>query len=158
MNTEGLEHLYQKIGTQLNVIIPEAWDKVLLYSEVTEWSNTTYFYYYPFQKATPIYSLDIEDMDNVDEEVDNQLFELYTYLRALWSEFKKNKQEPWTNLTLELTSDGKFNIDYDYRNLENEDIYEQQVIWKYERLGMLPDDDRKRDVKIIEEYKKNKQK
>ncbi|MGG0847854.1 immunity protein YezG family protein [Peribacillus simplex] len=134
--------------------MPEPWDKVLLYSEVTEWSNRTYFYYYPHNKKTPIYSLDIEDMDNVNEdEVNRQLHQLYEYLRELWDEFKNQKQEQWTNLTFELTSNGNFNIDYNYRNLENEDSYEQQVIWEYEKLDIIPNENRKRDFKIIEEYK-----
>ncbi|MGG0790440.1 immunity protein YezG family protein [Peribacillus simplex] len=157
MNKEKMEQLYQNIGRQLNFIIPESWDKVLLYSEVTEWSNRTYFYYYPDNKETPIYSLDIEDMDNVNEdEVNRQLHQLYESLRELWDEFKNQKQEQWTNLTLELTSNGKFNIDYNYRNLENDDSYEQQVIWEYEKLGIMPKANRKRDFKIIEEYKKIK--
>ncbi|MES1042721.1 MULTISPECIES: immunity protein YezG family protein [Peribacillus] len=157
MNKEKMEQLYQNVGRQLNFIIPESWDKVLLYSEVTEWSNRTYFYYFPHNKEIPIYSLDIEDMDNVNEdEVNRQLHQLYEYLRELWDEFKNQKQEQWTNLTLELTSNGKFNIDYNYRNLENDDSYEQQVIWEYEKLGIMPNANRKRDFTIIEEYKKTK--
>lgn len=156
MNKEKMEQLYQKIGRQLNLIIPVSWDKVLLYSEVTEWSNRTYFYYYLHKKETPIYSLDIEDMDNVNEdEVNTQFHQLYGYLRELWGEFKNQEQEQWTNLTFELTSNGKFDIDYNYRNLENDDSYEQQVIWEYEKLGIIPNRIKKRDFKIIEEYKKN---
>ncbi|MES9697545.1 immunity protein YezG family protein [Bacillus sp. JJ927] len=158
MNTKGMEQLYQKIGRQLNLIIPESWNKILLYSEITEWSNRTYFYYYPNGKETPIYSLDIEDMDYVnEEEINSQLHQLYEYLRELWDEFRNNKQEQWTNLTFELTSAGKFNIDYNYRNLENDDSYEQQVIWEYEKLSIIPNENRKRDFRIIEEYKKNKE-
>ena len=156
MNKEKMEQLYQKIGQQLNLIIPEAWDKVLLYSEVTEWSNRTYFYYYPHKQETPVYSLDIEDTENVNEdEVNRNLHQLYEYLRELWSEFKNQKQEQWTNLTFELTASGKFNVDYSYKNLENEDSYEQQVIWEYEKLGIIPNENRKRDFKIIEKYKRS---
>ncbi|MCC5803755.1 immunity protein YezG family protein [Rossellomorea vietnamensis] len=156
MNKEKMELLYKKIGQQVNLIIPESWDKVLLYSEVTEWSNRTYFYYYPYKKEEPIYSLDIEDMNNVNEdEVNRQLHQLYEYLRELWMEFKNQKQEQWTNLTFELISNGKFNIEYSYKNLENEDSYEQQVIWEYEKLGIIPNDNRQRDFKIIEEYNKS---
>lgn len=150
-----MEQLYQKIGQQLNVLIPQSWYKVVLYAEVTEYSNRTYFYYYPLGEKNPIYSLDIEDMDSVnEEEINILLHQLYEYLRELWVEFKKQKQEQWTNLTLELFSSGKFNIDYDYRDIENEDSYEQQVIWEYERLGITPNDTRPRDLKILEEYKK----
>lgn len=35
MDKHKMEYLYKKIGQQLNLIIPETWDKVLLYSEVT---------------------------------------------------------------------------------------------------------------------------
>ena len=156
MNTERMEELYQSIGQQLNTIIPEDWDKVLLYSEVTEWSNRTYFYYYALNKNNPVYSLDIEHIYNVDEdEDDEQLQQLYHYFRELWSEFKSQNQEPWTNLTLELSSNGKLNIDYSYNSLQNVDNYEQQVFWEYEKLGIKPNENRKRDLKIIEEYLKN---
>lgn len=67
-------------------------------------------------------------MENINEdEVNRKLQQLYEYLRELWGEFENQKQEQWTNLTFELTSNGKFNIDYNYMNLENNDRYEQQV-------------------------------
>lgn len=94
-------------------------------------------------------------MNNIKEdEVNRLLHQLYGYLKELWVEFKYQKQEQWTNLTFELASNGKFNIEYDYRGLENEDSYEQQIIWEYEKLGFIPNENRKRDFKIIEEYKK----
>ncbi|MCA0172891.1 immunity protein YezG family protein, partial [Bacillus sp. RAR_GA_16] len=69
-------------------------------------------------------------------------------------EFKNQKQQPWTNLTLELTSNGKFNIEYDYEDLSNEDSYKQQVIWEYENLGKMPNENRERDLTIIKKYTK----
>ena len=41
-----MENLYRKIANQLNNIIPEKWNKIFLYSEITQWDNRTYFYYY----------------------------------------------------------------------------------------------------------------
>ena len=156
MSIRNMEPMYLNIGQQVNQIIPEPWDEVLLYSEVTEESNRTYFYYYPHIKETPIYSLDIEEMIDIDEyEVNRKLHQLYEYLKELWVETKNLKQQQWTNLTLELNSDGKFDIDYKYNNLVNEDSYEQQIIWEYEKLGLVPNEDRARDVKIIEEYREN---
>ena len=156
MDIRNMEPIYINIGQQVNQIIPEPWDRVLLYSEVTEESNRTYFYYYPHNKETPIYSLDIEEMIDIDEyEVNRQLHQLYKYLKELWVVTKNLNQQQWTNLTLELNSDGKFNIDFKYNNLVNEDSYEQQIIWEYERLGLVPNEDRSRDVKIIEEYREN---
>ncbi|SNZ03134.1 conserved hypothetical protein [Terribacillus aidingensis] len=153
MDTERMEEIYQEIGQQLNIIIPEDWDRVILYSAVSEFSNRTYFYYFPTKRNTPIFSLDIEDKENVvEEEINEQLHELYNYLRDLWNEFENQNQEKWTNLTLELLSTGKLNIDYRYNDIQNEDSYEQQVIWEYEKLNIKPNHRNQRDIKIIEEY------
>ena len=81
---------------------------------------------------------------------------LEKYLEELWIAFKENKQQQWTNLTLYLSSDGEFEIEYDYTDLNNSDGYEQQVIWKYEKLGIYPAKDRTRDINIIEKYKRSK--
>lgn len=155
-----LENIYQKIAIQLNKIIPEPWDKVMVYSEVDEYSDSTVFFYYPKNKQEPIYSLDIEDMDGIDEEeIDHQLNHLDSILRELWEEFKRNKQEPWTNLTFELYATGKVDIDFDYTKLEEENNYnhyERLIIWKYKNMGILPNEERESDVKLIREYINNK--
>lgn len=44
MNTENLESIYQKVAMQLNIIIPEPWEKVIVYSEVDEYSDSTVFF------------------------------------------------------------------------------------------------------------------
>lgn len=149
MNTENLESIYQKVAMQLNIIIPESWEKVMVYSEVNEYSNSTVFFYYPKNKREPIYSLDIEDMEGIDEdELDYQLNSLDSVFRELWEEFKMNKQEPWTNLTFELYFSGKFNIEFDYTVLEEENNYnhyERLIIWKYKKLGGFPDEKRENE-------------
>ncbi|MEG2018789.1 MAG: DUF600 family protein [Clostridium sp.] len=158
MNTDKMEKIYENIGENLNEIIPEEWSRVVLYSEVSKHSSTTYFYFYPKNSNELIYSLDIEDNYDIDEDALEELFDsLDMELKSLYHEFKSNKQKPWTNLTLELKSDGEFNIDYDYSDLSDSDDYEQQIIWKYEKLGIYPDKNSTRDVNIIETYKKLKQ-
>ncbi|WP_077912449.1 immunity protein YezG family protein [Paenilisteria weihenstephanensis] len=44
MSNENVNSLYQEIATELNMIIPEQWSEVLLYSEVEEHSDATFFY------------------------------------------------------------------------------------------------------------------
>ena len=74
MNTGNLESVYQKIAIQLKNIIPEPWEKVMVYSEVDEYSDSTVFFYYPKEEQEPIYSLNIQDMKGIDEdETDRQL-------------------------------------------------------------------------------------
>lgn len=160
MNKVNLESIYKKIAIQLNNIIPEPWDKVMVYSEVDEYSDSTVFFYFPKNKQEPIYSLDIEDMEGIDEdEIDHQLNLLDSIFRELWEEFRRNKQEPWSNLTFELYSTGKFDIEFDYTILEEENNYnhyERLIIWKYKNLGIFPDEKRESDVKLIREYINNK--
>jgi uncharacterized protein (TIGR01741 family) len=156
MNTEKLESIYKKIAIQLNNSIPEPWEKVMVYSEVDEFSDSTVFFYYPKNKREPVYSLDIEDMEGIDEdEIDHQLNILDNITRELWEEFKRNKQEPWTNLTFKLHSTGKFDIEFDYTKLEEENDYnhyERLIIWKYKNLGIFPDENKESDIKLISEY------
>ena len=156
MNTKNLERIYQKVAMQLNNIIPESWEKVMVYSEVDEYSDSTVFFYYPKNKIEPIYSLDIEDMEGIDEdEIDSQLNSLDSVFRELWEEFKRNKQKPWTNLTFGLYSTGKFDIEFDYTILEEENNYnhyERLIIWKYKNLGVFPNEKRENDMKLIREY------
>jgi len=159
METQVMEEVYEKIANRVNEMIPEEWEKVALYAEVSEYASSVYFYYYPTVKDTPIYSLDIVDIFEIDEdEFDKMNMELFEYFEELREEFKRNEQEPWTNLTLMLESDGKFNIEYDYTDLSEADDYEQQIIWEYLHLGMQPSPDRKRDVQIIQDYLKKQTK
>ena len=83
-----------------------------------------------------------------------QLNLLDSLFRELWEEFKRNKQEPWTNLTFELYSTGKFDIEFDYTLLDEENNYnhyERLIIWKYKKLGISLMK-RESDVKLIREY------
>ncbi|WP_260489349.1 antitoxin YezG family protein [Listeria booriae] len=161
METKILDELYQKIATQVIETIPEEWDKFKLYSEVDKYSDTTMFYYYPKNSKEPIYSLDIEDIDGVDEDiVQNNLSKLSNLLRNLWEEFIRNEHEPWTNLTFEIDAEGDFTIDYDYTNLDavKYDHFERIIIWKYEHLGILPKSGRDDELSMVEAYIANKNK
>lgn len=112
-------------------------------------------------KSTPIYSLDIEDIEGLDvEEVDNGLSKLSDLLRKLWNEFIVNKQEPWQSLNVTLSSKGKFNIRYNYEDLEKDgyDYIERVAIWEYEKLNMLPKPTDLSGIELIENYKKKSSK
>ncbi|WP_376740798.1 immunity protein YezG family protein [Listeria booriae] len=73
-------------------------------------------------------------------DVENGLSNLSDLLRNLWDEFIVNKQEPWKSLNFTLNSEGKFNIQYSYEDLEKNsyDYVNRVAIWEYEKLNMLP--------------------
>lgn len=155
METKVMEQLFQKIASKIYEIIPEDWDKVYLFSQVNEHASEVYFYYYPKGKSKPIYLFDIIELFEYEEKEFDQLrYDLVNYFEELWQEFRNNGQEEWTNLTLILESTGKFKVDYDYTDLSDVDDYEQQLIWEYKYLGIMPED--ADDRKVVEEYIKSK--
>ena len=55
---------------------------------------------------------------------------------------------PWREI--HLNNSGEFNIDYGYEDLSQVDSYEQQIIWKYNHLGIIPASRRAKD--FIDRY------
>lgn len=51
---------------------------------------------------------------------------------------KKNSIQPWTSLTMYLDQSGTFTIDYNYDKVAYSPG-QQFTIWKYETLGLQPE-------------------
>ncbi|MGY0691939.1 immunity protein YezG family protein [Virgibacillus sp. FSP13] len=135
METKRMESIYQEVANHLNAMIPEEWEKILLYAEVREGMATVFFYYYPQNSNKPIYSLDIDEIFNIDyQELKKMERKLYEYFRHLWNEFKEQDQEPWTHLTFKLENTGKMNINYGYDDVSQMDPIEKQEKWEAEYL------------------------
>lgn len=153
MQKTELDGLYQQITDAIVAMIPENWNRVLLYAQVGEESAMVYFYYYPDGKDTPQYSLDIAGKWDVDpawyDALEKKLYDLFINLRRRFIELG---HEPWTNLTLTLESDGRIGVDYDYADKESSDSYEDLIIWRYQNLKLMPDGSRERDAAIIRKY------
>jgi uncharacterized protein (TIGR01741 family) len=151
METNKMEDLYQKAAEILSNLIPVPWKKIYLYAEVSDDSRQVFFYFYPEDKNAPIYSLDIINKYNVEdqffEELEDELYDVFT---ELWNLFEIQKQEKWTNLTFILDNSGEFNIDYNYNDWAEADSYEEQIIWEYTYLNKITEEDRPRA--IIEKY------
>lgn len=130
METKKMEDIYLKIANTLLNIITEEWDRVLVYSEIRTGYERMYFYYYPKNKLKPIYSLDIVDNFEVDEDlVEENEMKLYDCFRELWNEFENQEQEKWTYLTFILDSEGKMSIDYNYSNVSEISPVDKQDKW-----------------------------
>jgi uncharacterized protein (TIGR01741 family) len=155
MNTQNIEKYYTKIAEKIDCIIHEEWSKVYIYSEVLKDVVKVYFYYFSKNDdSQPIYSQNMPELFGIDEnEFDMSLLHLADCFRELWQEFINNEQEPWTNITFILESNGKFKIDYDYTDLSEASPREQHIIWKYKYLGIMPKNEYGK--KVIEEYIRN---
>nr|WP_240456729.1 immunity protein YezG family protein [Virgibacillus halodenitrificans] len=136
METKIMEHIYQEIANTLVNIVPEEWEKIILYAEYREGYKKMFFYYFTQSTKKPVYSLDITDLFNISEddydELENQLYNCFT---KLWEEFKIQEQEQWTNLTFILYSSGKMKIDYSYEDVSELSPIEKQEKWEADHLG-----------------------
>lgn len=151
MNTNKMEEIYQKTADVLDSMIPVSWRAIHLYAEVSKEARKVFFYFYPMNSDLPVYNLDIVDEYRVkDQEYEDLEDELYDLCSALWEEFDHQNQEQWSNLTLHLDHSGKFTIDYSYEDLSNVDSYEQQIVWEYIHLGIIPASGRPKSV--IDQY------
>ncbi|AMA73476.1 antitoxin YezG family protein [Aneurinibacillus thermoaerophilus] len=154
MDEAKLGSIYQAIAQNIIETIPEDWDKVYLYAELTEGVRKSYFFYYPVESDEPVYSHDIPELFDINEnEYDQLWYQLLDLLKELWDEFKVNSNQPWSNLTLILDNEGNFKIDYSYNDLSKADPHEQQIIWEHKYLGLIPEDDDDRE--FLEEYLKS---
>ncbi|MEC2159693.1 immunity protein YezG family protein [Virgibacillus halodenitrificans] len=136
METKITEQIYHQIAVTLVKILPEEWDRVILYAEYRGDYKKVFFYYFTQSKENPVYSLDIPDLFDISEddydEFENQLYSCFT---KLWEEFKIQEQEQWTNLTFTLFSNGKMKIDYDYEDISYLSPIEKQEEWEAKHLA-----------------------
>ncbi len=130
-----MELMYQQIANTLVDMISEEWDKIYLYAEYREGYKKVFFYYYPENKSKPIYSLDIIDIFNIDEDDFDRLEnELYTCFTNLWLEFSQQELDSWSHLTYILDSNGKMKINYGYDDLSEISPVEKQEKWESEYI------------------------
>jgi hypothetical protein len=74
----------------------------------------------------------------------------------LYTEYKENNENAWTNFTFSLDSSGKFNIKFNYDDILKSPFSsgERQIIWEYEVLQIKPTDEKHK--KIIDRYLNSK--
>ncbi|SIT87183.1 immunity protein YezG family protein [Edaphobacillus lindanitolerans] len=131
MITNRANEIYQQIARSLDELIPEEWDKTLMYMEDWDDSSTVYFFYYPTTGASPVLSHDIPERFHIDEDdFEMKEYELIEVGRSLQKVFEEEGQEPWTSFTFILGKDGQFKIDYAYEDLSDVDPGEQREAWK----------------------------
>ncbi len=158
MNTEKMEELYNDLARILDNMIPEDWSEIYLYAQLSESMYTMYFFYYTKNKEKLVYSFDIPKNYEIDEdEFDDLRDEMKESFKSLRDDFIKNNQEPWTNLTLTIKETNKLHIDYGYNDVSTIDPFEQQVIWRYEILGVNLSSQSNLAKKILEKYLKSKE-
>jgi hypothetical protein len=143
------QKLLNKINNKVNEMIPEQWDKIYIYGEVTENSGLVSFYYFPKDSTEYVFSamlphlFDISAIDYYNDED-----ELLQLIRKLHDDAVQT--DDWTSVTFIIDSDGKTILNYGHEDLSQSTDYDRQIVWEYKYLGVGPRDEG--DVKIIERY------
>ena len=148
-DTPKMRELYQKLANIIWDAIPEEWSIVYFYGEVLSDSRTAYFFYKRVSDGELIYSHDIPSKCNVAKSAyTRQLSNIWDCLAELNQEHAANYDKVWTNLTMILESNGKFNMKYNYDDVLNCGFrsYERIMIWQYEVMGIEPKDEKDKEV------------
>lgn len=145
------QKLLKKISDKVNEMIPEQWNKIYIYSEVTQNSGLISFYYFPKDSAEYVFSamlphlFDISAIDYYNDED-----ELLQLVRKLHDDAVQSYGDNWTSITFIIDSEGKTILDYGYDDLSQSTDYDRLIVWEYKYLGVGPREEG--DMKIIERY------
>ena len=161
-HTKKIKEMYEDIQRSIFYMIPEKWEKMLLYASVTDLidGKTTgelFFYYIPkgIFKKNPVNVYEIPQKFNLEESEYLKLVNiLYKKIIALRNEFKKIEvRSTWTNITMTIKGI-QFKVEYDYEDLNNSNFssYERHLIWRYNNLGIGKEQLNKKERTVIDKY------
>lgn len=153
--------IYSKLANKIVSMIPVRWNKLYYLGEVennkSSWSSV--FYFESTDANEIIKSHNIPEKYAVSAEIyEDLLNEVNELLLDLYNCFQKNEQELWHQVSLSLDNTGKFNINYLYDIINDEDggQVKRELVWAYETFGFMPNE-RSYSRKIIDKYISDKQ-
>jgi hypothetical protein len=161
-HTKKIKEIYEDIQRKIFYMIPEKWEKLYLYSSVTDLidgqkTGELFFYYIPkgILKKNPVNVYEIPYKFNLDEKEYLKLVNiLYKKIVELREEFKKIELvSTWTNITM-IIEGIKFKVEYDYEDLTTSKFssYERHIIWRYKYLGIGEEKLNKQEREILQRY------
>lgn len=125
---------FEIIADKLQGILPQGWNKVVFYAEVTGDSYEMFYYVFTSKSKEPIQCYDLPESYEIEEEKIDEIFDdLFVPLREEQTNLIADGKEPWTNYTMVLNSDGSFKVNYDFTSLDDGG-YEYRKEWKSKYL------------------------
>lgn len=143
MMEQELGVLYNELAQKIVSMIPVDWSKIYYLGEVEKkqmgWSSV--FYFEESDSKVFVKSHNIPERYNVSQQVyDDLLEELNSILLKINKCFEEGGQALWDQMSFSLTSDGKFNVDFLYDKISDDDggQVKREVIWAYNSFGFKP--------------------
>ena len=160
-----LKEAHEEVQKRLFLMLPEKWERVYLYASIIDHFNNLqtgemFFYYYPkgVLKKRPVNVYEVPAKFNIDEKQYFRLADnLYDAVKKLREECVKNKEKPWTEVTISLEN-LKYKAEYGYENLNYDEssLKERHTVWSYRYLDMPYESFNRRERKQIDKYLLNK--
>lgn len=122
------EKVYGLITNQLLTVLPEEWQEVIFYGELTE-GGFSFDYYVDIEGKLFTQCFKLEGLNRRD--IMNTFRKIYSIILPVWKELDKDKQ--WSNFTFILNKSGYFKAEFDYTNLE-ENAYAYHQEWREKYL------------------------
>lgn len=143
MMEQELGVLYNELAQKVISMIPVDWSKIYYLGEVKKkqmsWSSVFYFEETSSKKF--VKSHNIPERYKVSQQVyDGLLVELNSILLKINKCFEENEQTIWDQLSFSLNSNGKFNVDFLYDKISDDDggQAKREVIWAYNTFEFKP--------------------
>lgn len=118
--------MYKEIAEQLLPVLPNEWEDVKLYSQIT---NSSYeFFFHVKVNGTYIQCFNLDKKYSISKNSLREVFKkLYGIIKPDYDEKK------WFAMTYSLSNSGKFNVDYEYTDY-TEKTLEYKELWKAKYL------------------------
>ena len=118
-----METVYSKVGLTLFNVLPNGWDKAILYAQITESSYELFYYAKVNGEFVINFDLEKEGLGVDRQEVRKCFREIYEILLSDY------REKQWYAMTYILSKSGEFTVDYEYTDY-SEDSLSYKKIWK----------------------------
>ena len=131
MRYDKIELIYQQIANKFVEMIPTEWNKILLFCEVEEGTNSIHYVFYEGlnDKINDSESLINEFGMSRDTEMMYSI-EISELIMKLQRAFVEQGLERWNLVTFILESTGEFKFDFEYADLDASDEIIRRKEWE----------------------------
>lgn len=118
-----METIYSKVGSTLFNVLPDRWEKAILYAQMTESSYELFYYAKVNGEFVNNFDLEKEGLGIDRQEVRKCFREIY---EILLPDYRKKQ---WYAMTYILSKTGSFSVDYEYTDY-SEESFAYKELWK----------------------------
>lgn len=154
---ERQNELIRAIAQQVSDTIPDEWKEFYFHADINDdFSGGVYFFFNTKESIDYIYSEDIPEIYNVNEDEYYERWDkLYKLSKSLKQLFIEYEQVLWQAITIIVDEKRTLKMDYDYTEWLGSSFGHNEMIdyFEYKYLGKVPEDKEEEELfKKMEEY------